>query len=167
MSLNCGLEALLQHFTVEELEKSLAIASSQIESGHGTYPFPPEVIEKHKILQVCKGIHANVWHTVMCSGGPAENLRSTANDEELIKTFEGIRSTGKNLHLLIAGNDEAIPDKVDKEELLRRFLNAARGGALIASGKVVEGAYHNMQQENAQAVIVESVLDFLKQSSKA
>lgn len=164
VSLNCGREALLQHFAVEELDKSLAIAASQIESGYGAYPFPPDAVDQNKILQICKGMHASVWHSIMCPGGPAENFHSTASVEKLSQTFGSIRSAGKSVHMLLAGNDEAIPDTVNKEKLLQSLLAASRGGSSIASGKVVEGAHHNMQEESAQAVLVRSVLDFLEKS---
>lgn len=51
------------------------------------------------------------------------------------------------MHILMAGDDEAVPDAVDKADLPRRFPSAAKDEGLVSSGKMIEGAHHGLEQQ--------------------
>lgn len=160
LSPTCGRENLLRSFTEEELNESLAIASAQIASGNGSFPLHAD-LHDNKMLQVCKGMHADVWYAIMGPGGPAENFSSESSDEQLSRLFEGLRRAEKNVCILTAGEDEAVPDTVDKEVLLERLLRASQGTNSVSRGRVIAGANHNMEQERARELLVCSILEFL------
>lgn len=164
VSVNCGKEAFMQSFDQAELDESLIIASKQIDAGKGDFPFSP--YEDNKITQTLKDMHARVFKNIMEPGGPAENFSSTSSDEELETRFASLRENAKNTLILMAGNDEAIPSIVNKDQLLARFLKAAQATGLVADGYLVDGANHNMDPEDAQRVLVARILDFLKMTEK-
>ena len=166
MSVTSGRKNLLRTFTKPDLAASIAIASEQSEAGFGAYPFPVETINGSKILQVCKGMHADVWLDIMGPGGIAEKFSSDSSDEELGELFRDVRLLPKNLSILTVGDDETIPSTVDKDLLLQRFVRAAAGQSSVVRGRVIKEAHHAMEQEEAQDLVVGEDVAFLSPTQK-
>jgi len=162
-----GRENLLRYFTQDDLTSSITLASAQSEAGFGAYAFPPDVLNGNKLLQSCKGMHADVWLHIMAAGGPAENFASDATNEQPEDLFSSFRERSKHICILTAGDDETVPATVDKELLLRRFLRAAAGQSSIARGRVVKRASHAIEQEEARDVVIGEVVAFLGLTQRA
>lgn len=134
-----------------------------MQAGKGAFPLPDHFFGV-EALEGCVGMHAQVWYAIMGPNGPAENFESTSSDEKLSKLFEDIRKANKNICILTAENDEAVPPTVDKQLLLERLLKHARSAAATSCGYVVPNAGHNVQEAEAQVFVVDRILEFLQAS---
>lgn len=65
----------------------------------------------------------------MAPGGSGDRFASYSRDEELRKVFEGLRENGKRVCVFMTGEDEVVPIGVEREALLARSKEAARGAA--------------------------------------
>ncbi|KAJ5606381.1 DUF1749-domain-containing protein [Penicillium lagena] len=109
---------------------------------------------------------------------PSEDdlFSSDLSDEQFQKTFGMVQQRGLLKHklmVLISGADQAVPDWVDKEDLLRRWKNATDyTGSQIWDqdhSAVVPGASHalsNDDQAEPRKFLVEKVLGYLQTAEK-
>ena len=98
--------------------------------------------------------------------GDDDYFSSDLSDEQLLKSF-GTLPKETPLCVLISGNDEYMPKTLDKEALLRRWVDITKKGEgridEIQSG-ILEGASHNLAGDKEEIVegLVKRVLGFLK-----
>ncbi|CZT18075.1 related to UPF0613 protein PB24D3.06c [Ramularia collo-cygni] len=118
------------------------------------------------------GITAKRWVDVS-SPGPdhtgADDYFSSDLSEERLKTTFGKLPASAPLLILCSGADESMPDKIDKEKLVQRWMDVvkASGGCVDESNgaKPVVGASHSLNDssEDVVAELVGRVVRFIAQ----
>jgi len=97
-------------------------------------------------------------------GGDDDYFSSDLPDEALQKSL-GSLPQDIGLCILVSGSDAYIPEKVDKEALLERWLGFARrsGAKVDGNSVVVEGASHSLNGDPEEVVqrLVKRVVGFL------
>lgn len=110
------------------------------------------------------------------SPGEDDLFSSDLGEEQLAETFGKVRQGGLLAHrlmVLISGSDQAIPDWVDKDGLLRKWRKALDGGRAEGEAEIwdeegsglVPGASHalsNDDQAEPRKNLVGRVMTYLK-----
>jgi pimeloyl-ACP methyl ester carboxylesterase len=96
--------------------------------------------------------------------GSEDFFSSDLNDKTLAKTFG---STPKDVPMMVlySGNDQYVPEFVDKEKLVGRWRAAREAIGATLEGGIVPGANHNLQDVPASVTedLVNRVREFLGQ----
>jgi hypothetical protein len=139
--------------SLEFIAKSLAHAEGMIASGKESDCMPRALVPEI----FTSPLSAYRWHSILAVGGDDDFFSSDLSDEVLEGSFGKLE---KPTLVLVAGQDEMVPGWVDKEELLGRWVDKARGRVSELSG-INPGADHEMKSEEAMEWMVERVVGFL------
>ena len=108
-------------------------------------------------------ISARRWLGLASPGkdGDDDYFSSDLSDEQLRRTFGRLpRSNEKNdmscpILILYSGQDEHVPEFVDKEALVRRWMSIMRENGVVVdeeNGGVLPGAHHSFKQDSEEIV---------------
>lgn len=121
------------------------------------------------VMESSIAITAKRWVDVSSPGpnhtGADDYFSSDLSDERLSKTF-GRLPARSPLLILYGSSDESVPDFVDKEALVRKWMRATTQGggrADESNGGVVPGASHNLNDspDDVRQDLVHRVLGFM------
>ncbi|VEU24239.1 DEKNAAC105352 [Brettanomyces naardenensis] len=139
-------------------EESIELAKKLIDEGNELQLMP------YKYTQHFFGapINAYRWYSLMSIRGDDDFFSPDLTADDLATTFGKF---DKPLLVLYSGDDEFVPEDVDKEEVMRRFSAAAKNSWSEYS-KIVKGGSHNLKDEEPAADAVDVVVKFLGQIAK-
>lgn len=103
-------------------------------------------------------ITAYRWYSLVSVGGDDDFFSSDLSDELLKGTFGRLH---RPTLITLSGKDEMVPESVDKEELLRRWMSAAKEGVVSGFSGVNPGADHGLSERGMQEWFVERVMGLL------
>ncbi|KAF7854213.1 hypothetical protein EAF04_010510 [Stromatinia cepivora] len=156
-------EALGQEMDANVLKNSIALAQKMVDAGDGEETLPSSATEGFFPSPVC----ARRWLSLTSPNhdGDDDYFSSDLTDEQLKKTFGSLPARSP-LCILFSGNDEYVPKYIDKEALVKRWIDIVKKG----DGKVDEensavlhGASHNLTKSpEVVPELVKRVLGFLK-----
>ncbi|KAJ8060997.1 hypothetical protein OCU04_010075 [Sclerotinia nivalis] len=156
-------EALGQELDANVLKNSIALAQKMVDAGDGEEILPSSATEGFFPSPVC----ARRWLSLASPNhdGDDDYFSSDLTDEHLKKTFGSLPARSP-LCILFSGNDEYVPRYIDKEVLVKRWIDIVKKG----DGKVDEensavlpGASHNLTRSpEVVPELVKRVLGFLK-----
>ncbi|KAF2857771.1 DUF1749-domain-containing protein [Piedraia hortae CBS 480.64] len=125
----------------------------------------PEDVLPHRLTRPLFGrvaISARRWLDLSSPehNGADDFFSSDLSDEQLENTFGSIKTP---LLILYSGKDENVPDFVDKEALVQRWLDIVRHGDGEAQGRIIPSATHNLNGSDRKVVgeLVNFVVSFL------
>ena len=98
-------------------------------------------------------------------GGEDDYFSSDFGDERLRGTFGRVGRMGAPILILFSGNDQHVPEGVDKKGLLDRWVRCIKeGGGVVDDGTaVIEGASHTLKELGQPANdVFDRVVAFLK-----
>lgn len=114
-------------------------------------------------------ITAKRWVDISSPGpdntGADDYFSSDLSEERLSRTF-GRLPARSPLLILYGGSDESVPDSVNKEVLVRRWIKAVQQGggrADATNGGIVPGASHNLNEspDDVRQHLVRRVIGFI------
>lgn len=157
-------EAMVMALGEEVLSETCKIAKAMVESGDGEEILPSKV--RHGFFAPTP-ISARRWLSLASPDhdGDDDLFSSDLSDEQLLKTF-GALPARSPLCILFSGNDEYMPKSVDKEAMLKRWIEISKRGKgtvdEVHSG-VLAGASHDLSGNPEEVVngLVNRVLGFL------
>jgi len=154
-------EATLMTMDLAAYKSSCEIAEKMIAAGEGN-----EIVPSKSTNMPCP-ITAYRWLSLMSPNhdGDDDYFSSDLTDEQLMKSF-GSLPPGVPLCILESGSDEYMPQSIDKEALVRRWIEIVKKGkGMVDEGYsgIVKGATHNLAKDQEEVVLglVGSVLGFL------
>ncbi|KAM3074176.1 hypothetical protein ACMFMG_003002 [Clarireedia jacksonii] len=155
-------EAMEQEMDPEVLRNSIALAQKWVEAGEGEEVLPssttkgifPAPVCARRFLSLASPNH----------DGDDDYFSSDLTDEQLMKTFGSLASRSP-LCILFSGADEYVPKHIDKEALVKRWIECVKKGDGKVDEKnsaVVPSASHNyMKSPDAVPELVRRVVGFL------
>lgn len=139
------------------VEEGLVLAKEHLERGQ-----PKELMPyKYSQLFFDTPLNAYRFYSLYSKRGDDDFFSSYLSDQELKSIFGKI---DKPLLCLYSGADEFVPEKIDKELLLKRFSDATPNGLWSKNSKVISGALHNLgdgSRDGAVAELGRAVVGFL------
>lgn len=140
-------------------EKNCKLAQAMIDAGDGDQILPVKVFP-------CP-VSAKRWLSLASPNhdGDDDYFSSDLADERLIRSF-GALPTKSPLCILYSGADEYVPPRIDKEALVKRWIEIVKKGEGVVDEEnsgVIEGASHNLEKDPEDVVqgLVKRVLGFL------
>jgi hypothetical protein len=103
-------------------------------------------------------ITAYRWHSMISVGGDDDSFSSDLSDEVLRRIFGRLE---KPTLIMPSEKDEMVPESVDKEWLLKRWMCAAELGVVSWSSGVNPGADHGLSERGMQEWFVKRVIHCL------
>jgi hypothetical protein len=156
-----GMQSLMPDGVYEAICKE---AKAMVASGRGEDIVPTSATQGFYRDPCC----ARRWLSLMSpdKNGDDDYFSSDLTDEQLKKTF-GALPAGTPICLLFSGNDQFMPDSVDKKALLKRWSTIVKGGNGSVDARysgVVVGATHNLENNPEKVVkdLVTRTCGFLK-----
>ncbi|KAK0104872.1 hypothetical protein ONS95_005138 [Cadophora gregata] len=144
---------------------SCAAAKAMVEAGDGDEILPSKTM---KSFFGPAPVSAERWLSLASPDhdGDDDFFSSDLNDERLMKTF-GALPRETPLCVLHSGSDEYVDPKLDKEGLIRRWIEIAKKGEGRideANSGILEGALHNLKGASEEVMdgFVKRVLGFLE-----
>lgn len=129
-------------------DQSIKVAQEYIDDGRGGDCLPSSIT-----APVFPGpVSANRWISLMSPGpdhaGQDDYFSSDFDDERLRGTFGKIGATGTPISILFSGNDEHVPDSVDKEKLVSRWTKIIEDGEGVVDkdSGVIPEATHTLNE---------------------
>ena len=141
-------EAFAMVMSGTKYEQSIKVAQEYIDDGRGGDCLPTSITEPI----FSSPISAKRWLSLLSPGpehaGEDDYFSSDLDDNRLQKTFGKLGGTGTPIGILFGGNDEHVPESVDKEHLVSRWIKATEkdGGVVDQSSGVIPGATHNINE---------------------
>jgi hypothetical protein len=160
-------EAMGQEMDAEVLRNSTALAQKMVDAGEGEEILPSSAVASIFPAPVC----ARRWLSLASPNhdGDDDYFSSDLTDEQLMKTFGSLPARSP-LCILLSGEDEYMPKHIDKEALLRRwveFVKKGDGKVDEEHSAVVPGASHNyMKSPEVVPELVKKVVGFLNGLAK-
>jgi pimeloyl-ACP methyl ester carboxylesterase len=137
-------EAFAQAIPPNTYDQGIRVAREYIDDGRGEDCLPSSIT-----ASTFPGpVSAKRWMSLMSPGpehdGQDDYFSSDFDDIRLRGTFGKIGGTGTPISILYGGNDEHVPESVDKEHLVSRWTKLIRegGGVVDESSGVIPGATH-------------------------
>jgi hypothetical protein len=119
-----------------------------------------EVVPKALIPPIFTSpVTAYRWHSLIAEGGDDDFFSSDLDDDKITKTFGKV---DKPVLIMPSGIDEMVPPHVDKEVLLKRWVDAVPDGIVSELSGVNPGADHELSGDEMQKWFVERVARFLE-----
>lgn len=140
-------EALATTLAPSDLERLNAVAAEMTREGRADDVLPAALSAK---AFPSVALTARRWLSLASPAPAHEGLddmfSSDLPDSRLRETFGRVGATGVPICVLYGGRDEYVPEEVDKEGLVRRWVGIVReGGGTVDEGSgVVEGVTHTM-----------------------
>ncbi|ESZ96462.1 hypothetical protein SBOR_3194 [Sclerotinia borealis F-4128] len=156
-------EALGQEMDADILKSSISLAQKMVEAGDGEEILPSSATQGFFPSPVC----ARRWLSLASPNhdGDDDYFSSDLTDEQLKKTFGSLPARSP-LCILFSGNDGYVPKYIDKEALVKRwieFVKKGDGKVDEENSGVIPGASHNLTRSpEAVPELVKRVLGFLK-----
>jgi hypothetical protein len=136
------------------LAQTLEHASDMISRGE-----QDEIMPKSLIPPIFTSpITAYRWHSLISEGGDDDFFSSDFSDQVLKGTFGRL---DKSTLIMPSEKDEMVPECVDRETLLRRWMSAAKEGVVSSFSGVNPGADHELSEVHMQEWFVERIVHFL------
>ncbi|KAL2257465.1 hypothetical protein VTK26DRAFT_134 [Humicola hyalothermophila] len=148
-------EAAFLFMSPEELNKTVEVAKAMIGKGQKDAPMPQEFLPP---IFGCP-VSAYRWHSLAAKGGDDDFFSSDLPDSQLAATFGRV---DKPMLIMPAGEDEMVPPTVDRPALLRRWTSFCKPGVANDLSGLIPGADHVVSQADAQRLVGEKVVAFLK-----
>lgn len=152
-----------------ELAAGVALARSWVASGRGGDVLPAEAGAAAVFGQSCS---AERWLSLVSSDGEGEDdwFATSGHEEAEERTWGkdgGLGSWGKDVLVLWGGEDECVPKRVPKVELVARWVRRMEtaGGVVGRGSGVVPGLGHNGNKSAERPVgeLVRRVVEFVTQ----
>lgn len=147
-------QAFAQAMPQSTYDKSVKVAQEYIDDGRGGDCIPSSLTRP----TFSGPISAKRWISLLSPGpdhaGEDDYFSSDFDDNRLRKTFGKIGRTGTPISILFGGSDEHVPESVDKEHLVIRWIKAIEdgGGVVDKDSGVIPGATHNINEEGKPLV---------------
>jgi len=157
-------EAMGLMLSKEQYASTNALAASMVADGRGEDVLPFAATHGFFDSPVC----ARRWLSLASPGhdGVDDYFSSDLSDEQLDKTFGSLPRESR-LCILYSGNDEYVPEYVDKAALVRKWVGVVKaGGGDVDENHsgVLEGATHDLRSNPEEVVqsLVRRVVGFLE-----
>ena len=163
-------EGMVEVLPAGAYDKSVAVARSMLEAGEGEEIMPSKVTTGF-FGAPCT---ARRWLSLASPNhdGDDDYFSSDLDDDQLRSTF-GRLEQGAPLCILYSGKDEFVPDVVDKESLIRRWIDLVKAGgggqepgAVVdeENSGVVPGATHSLIKDPPEVLedLVGRVVRFVR-----
>jgi hypothetical protein len=138
----------------ESIAQTLKHASDMIASGKQDESMPKSLIPPI----FTSPITAYRWHSLVSVGGDDDFFSTDLGDDVLKETFGRLNTPTL---ILPSEKDEMVPESVDKEGLLRRWMEAVKDGVVSGFSGVNPGADHELSKVHMQEWFAERVVQFL------
>ena len=159
-------EIITMLITEPEYESTCKLAQSYVDEGRGEEILPYSATKQ---MFMSAPVSADRWLS-LASPGPLHNgeddyFSSDLEDERLETTFGKLGKSRARLMFLYSGEDQYVPDEIDKTKLVESWHCHVKkgGGTLDQESGIVEEASHTLE-EGGEGVedLVGRVLGFLK-----
>lgn len=157
-------EAMLKLMSTETYEYSVRIAREMIDEGRGE-DILPKATNGGFFGDPCS---ARRWLSLASPDGNGDDdyFSSDLCEEQLRRSFGSIGNSAV-LSIIYSGNDEYVPDSVDKVALVKKWLGFVRDGGgdvMEEFSTVVAGASHNFMGNPKHVIdeMVQKVVGFVK-----
>lgn len=158
-------EALTSTLSPAEYESSVKLAREYIDDKRGGDVLPTRVTG----AVFPSPVSANRWMSLASPGpdhaGEDDYFSSDLDDERVKRTFGKAGASGTRISLLYGGNDQYVPDAVDKDRLLSKWIRHIQegGGVVDESAGIIMGATHNLKEHGKPTEdLIGRVLGFIK-----
>lgn len=144
-------EALVISLPPGAYERGCLAAAALVAAGKGEEILPSSETSGFFPSPVC----ARRWLSLASPhhDGEDDYFSSDLSDSQLEKTFGSLKGKSK-LSILYSGSDEYVPDFVDKEALVSKWVGIVEkgGGEVDERSGVVLGATHNLEGDSQDVV---------------
>ncbi|TGJ79429.1 hypothetical protein E0Z10_g9333 [Xylaria hypoxylon] len=152
----CDRDAIALEMGNDQLEKSIAAAKKLIDAGRSH--------ERMTLTQLPgfmqdTPISAWRWYSLVAADGEDNYFSPDLTDEVAASYWKRI---GKPLLILHSGNDEFIPDSLDKEGLVNHWRELCNPGIASKLSGTIPGATHNVEEPEAEDWLCSTVAKFLQ-----
>lgn len=158
-------EAIEMVLGPENLSRICSIAQAMLDSGDGEEILSTKT--RPNFLAPAP-VTARRWLSLTSPGhdGDDDYFSSDLGDEQLLKSF-GALPEYSPLCMLMSGSDQFVPKGIDKEALLRRWIEivkCGKGKVHEEHSGVIEGATHDLADNSEEVIgeLVTRVLGFLE-----
>ncbi|ODV93702.1 hypothetical protein PACTADRAFT_35455 [Pachysolen tannophilus NRRL Y-2460] len=151
-------EAISTFFNKEKIAEYSAEAREYIKQGKSEHTLP----KKFSDAFLGAPVSAYRWLSLAEVGGDDDFFSSDLTKEYLTPIFGNIK---KPLLVLYSGNDECVPDHVDKQKLIDGWKETMDPQFWSRYSKVVPGAKHNVgpgSDKDALKILIDSACSFLQ-----
>ncbi|GAB1309973.1 UPF0619 GPI-anchored membrane protein [Madurella fahalii] len=148
-------EAAALFMSPDLLNQSVRVAKDMIESGRKQDPMPKDLLPPIFATPVT----AYRWHSLAAKGGDDDYFSSDLPESTLSATFGRI---DKPVLITPAGDDEMVPPRVRKKDLLGRWVSLCKTGIASELSGLIPCANHVVSQPEAQKWLADRVRQFLE-----
>ena len=142
-------EGLTEFLSPAEYESSVKLARKYIDDNRGRDVLPERVTGS----LFSSPVSANRWMSLASPGpdhvGEDDYFSSDFDDDRIKRTFGKAGAKGTRLSLLYGRNDQYVPDAVDKDGLLHKWIRHIQegGGMVDESAGIIDGATHTLKEK--------------------
>ncbi|KAI1417732.1 DUF1749-domain-containing protein [Hypoxylon sp. FL1857] len=139
-----------------KLDEGLKVAKQLITSGRGHERMSPAHLPPsfHSTP-----ISASRWYALGATDGEDNYFDPSLPDEVAGPYWKRV---DKPILILHSGNDEHVPSSVDKDALVQHWRSLCRPGIASELSGTIPGAGHRVEEPQAEAVLVNTVIKFLR-----
>ena len=141
-------EAFAVNLSQSAYDHGIRVAQEYVDDGRGRDCLPSSITGS-----IFPGpVSAKRWISLMSPGpdhaGDDDYFSSDFDDDRLRGTFGKIGGTGTPVTILYGGSDEHVPDSVDKDKLVRRWIEIIEdgGGVVDEDSGVISDATHTLNE---------------------
>ena len=148
-------------FSPEQIRKSLEVAHAMIDEGRGGDYMPTAVVSGTQTS-------ANRWVSLQSEDGDDDYFSSDLGEDRLQRVWgkRGLATRDARILVLLSGEDEHMPESVDKAKLAAQWEGYVRdnGGSWDERSGVLPGASHNLNISSNEAVkgLCDKAVDFIQ-----
>ncbi|KAI2464182.1 DUF1749-domain-containing protein [Annulohypoxylon bovei var. microspora] len=139
-----------------KLDEGLQVAKGLIDSGKGHERMIPEHLPPSFHTTP---ISASRWYALGATDGE-DNYFDSGLPDNVVAPFW--RRVNKPILILHSGNDEHVPDSVDKDSLVQHWKTLCQPGIASEFSGVIPGAGHRVEEPEAEQWLVSTVVKFLR-----
>ena len=140
-------EFLTSIIAPDQYESAIKVAREYISDGRGEDILPISVITSFYPSPVSANRFISLTSPGPDHAGEDDYFSSDFNDERLKRTFGKAGSRGTRLSILYSGNDQYVPDAVDKVGLVEKWIKHIQegGGVVDEDAGIIPGATHTLK----------------------
>lgn len=141
-------EFLASIIPLDQYENGIKLAREYISDGRGEDILPRSVSGPLFPSPVSANRFISLTSPGPDHAGEDDYFSSDFNDERIKRTFGKLGSTGTRVSLLYGGNDQYVPEAVDKVGLLGKWVRHIRegGGVVDEDAGIISGATHTLEE---------------------
>ncbi|KAI0191270.1 dolichol-phosphate mannosyltransferase [Xylaria flabelliformis] len=152
----CDRDAMALGIGYAQLEESIAAAKQLIDAGRAHERMPATLLPN---FMQDTPISAWRWYALVATDGEDNYFSPELTDDKAASYWTRI---DKPLLILHSGNDEHVPNSLDKETLVKHWRGLCKPGIASELSGIIPGANHRVEEPDAEEWLCNTVTEFLR-----